>query len=144
MDPCGTTKEISTKSESLFSIFARNIISERYDLNHFLVPSENFSRASSPPYEQPLKQIGKREETVVTNLDKGRAVIIMDTTKLADRQLNCTTNYFLLFLTKIINWFDEQKLLPENIKDELTTINIRKPKRHISPKTHKRNDPSHH
>lgn len=68
----------------------------------------------------------------------------MDTTKLADRQLSCTTNYFLLFLIKIINWFDEEKLLPENIKDELTTINPRKPKCHISPKAHKRNDPSRH
>ena len=41
MDPCGTPQEISPKSESLFSIFTRNIFSERYDLNHFIVLSEN-------------------------------------------------------------------------------------------------------
>ena len=41
MDPCGTPQEISPKSESLFSIFARNILSERYDLNHFIVLSES-------------------------------------------------------------------------------------------------------
>ena len=41
MDPCGTPQEISPKSESLFSIFTRNILSERYDLNHFIVLSEN-------------------------------------------------------------------------------------------------------
>ena len=41
MDPCGTPQEISPKSESLFSMFTRNILSERYDLNHFIVLSEN-------------------------------------------------------------------------------------------------------
>ena len=41
MDPCGTPQEIFPKSESLFSIFTRNILSERYDLNHFIVLSEN-------------------------------------------------------------------------------------------------------
>ena len=38
MDPCGTPQEISPKSESFFT---RNILSERYDLNHFMVLSEN-------------------------------------------------------------------------------------------------------
>ena len=41
MDPCGTPQEISPKSKSLFSIFTRNVLSERYDLNHFIVISEN-------------------------------------------------------------------------------------------------------
>ena len=41
MDPCGTLQEISLKSESLLSIFTRNILSERYDLNHFIVLLEN-------------------------------------------------------------------------------------------------------
>ena len=41
MDPCGTPQKISPKSESLFSIFTRNIFSERYDLNHIIVLSEN-------------------------------------------------------------------------------------------------------
>ena len=41
MTPCGTPQEISSKSESLFSIFKRNIFSERYDSNHFIVLSEN-------------------------------------------------------------------------------------------------------
>ena len=41
MDPYGTPQEISPKSESLFSVFARNILSEKYDLNHFIVLSEN-------------------------------------------------------------------------------------------------------
>ena len=41
MDPCGTSQEISPKLQNLFSIFTRNILSERYDLNHFIVLSEN-------------------------------------------------------------------------------------------------------
>ena len=38
MDPCGTPQEIFLKSESLFT---RNNLSERYDLNHFIVLPEN-------------------------------------------------------------------------------------------------------
>ena len=34
MDPCGTPQEIFPKSE-------RNILSERYDLNHFIVLLQN-------------------------------------------------------------------------------------------------------
>ena len=41
MDPCGTWQETFPKSESLFSIFTRNILSKRYDLNHLIVLSEN-------------------------------------------------------------------------------------------------------
>ena len=41
MDLCGTPEEIFPKSESLLSIFTRNILSERYDLNHVIVLSEN-------------------------------------------------------------------------------------------------------
>ena len=41
MDPCGTPQEVSPNSECLFSIFTRNILSERYDLKHFIVLSEN-------------------------------------------------------------------------------------------------------
>ena len=37
MDPCGTLQEIFPTSECLFSIFTRNILSENYDFNHFLV-----------------------------------------------------------------------------------------------------------
>ena len=39
MDLCGTSQEIFPKSESLFAIFTRNILSKRYDLNHFIVLS---------------------------------------------------------------------------------------------------------
>ena len=41
MDPCGTPQEIFPKWESLFSMFTRNILSERCDLNHFIVFLEN-------------------------------------------------------------------------------------------------------
>ena len=34
-------QEIFLKSESLFSIFTRVMLSERYDLNHFIVLFEN-------------------------------------------------------------------------------------------------------
>ena len=40
------------------------------------------------------------------------------------------------------NCFKEEKLLPENITDGLSTINSRKPKFHMSMKTHKPNDSS--
>ena len=39
MDLCGTSQEIFPKSKSLFAIFTRNILSKRYDLNHFIVLS---------------------------------------------------------------------------------------------------------
>ena len=41
MDPCDTPQEILPKWESLFSIFTKNILSERCDLNHFIVLLEN-------------------------------------------------------------------------------------------------------
>ena len=40
MDSCSTVEEIFPKLENLFSIFTTNI-SGRYDLNHFIVLSEN-------------------------------------------------------------------------------------------------------
>ena len=42
MDLCGTPKKVFPKLESLFSVFTGNILSGRYDLNHFTVLSENF------------------------------------------------------------------------------------------------------
>ena len=41
IDSCGTPEEIFPKSESLFSVFTRNNLSEKYDLNLFIVLSEN-------------------------------------------------------------------------------------------------------
>ena len=41
MNPCGTPQDIFPKSESFFSIFARNIPSKWYDLSHLIVLSEN-------------------------------------------------------------------------------------------------------
>ena len=41
MDPCGTTKEIFPNSESLFSIFTRNILLEKNDLNQLIVLYNN-------------------------------------------------------------------------------------------------------
>ena len=40
-DPCDIPQKIFPKSESLFSIFTRNISSGRYDVNNFTVVSEN-------------------------------------------------------------------------------------------------------
>ena len=40
MNRSGTPQEISPKSESLFPIFTRNILPERYDLNYFIVLSK--------------------------------------------------------------------------------------------------------
>ena len=40
MDSCSTVQEIFPKLENLFSMFTTNI-SGRYDLNHFIVLSEN-------------------------------------------------------------------------------------------------------
>ena len=41
MDLCDTPQEMFPKPESLFSIFKRKVLSERYDLNHFIVLFEN-------------------------------------------------------------------------------------------------------
>ena len=41
MDLCDTPQEMFPKPESFFSIFKRKVLSERYDLNHFIVLFEN-------------------------------------------------------------------------------------------------------
>ena len=41
MEPCVTPQETFPKSESLVSIFTRNILSKRYDLSNYRVLSEN-------------------------------------------------------------------------------------------------------
>ena len=41
MDPSVTPEEIFPRSGSLFSIFITNILSQRYDLNHYAEILEN-------------------------------------------------------------------------------------------------------
>ena len=41
IDPCGTTQEFCSKSESLLSVFARKIRSERQNLSHCIVQIKN-------------------------------------------------------------------------------------------------------
>ena len=103
-----------------------------------------------------LKQLEKRQDIIISNDDKGGAVVIMDTDKYieeSDRQLSDRTNYKKLqndptlqhnkLVNDTITRFIKEKLLPQNIADGLSTSNPRTPKFYLSPKIHKPNNPGH-
>ena len=87
------------------------------------------------------KQLEKRQDIIISNADKGGAVVIIDTDKYieeADRQLSDSTNYKKLqkdptlqhneLVNDTITRFKKEKLVPQNIADVLSTSNPRTPK----------------
>ena len=96
----------------------------------------------------------KRKDLIITNADKGGAVVIMDTDsyiKEANQQLSYKASYKQLTLdpklqlNKMVNQtiqrFKNAKLLPQKIADGLKITNPKTPKFYISPKIHKPNNP---
>ena len=113
-------------------------------------PKQNLTKGEL----EALKQLEKRQDIIISNADKGGAVVIMDTDKFieeADCQLSDSTNYKKLQKdptlqnNKLVNdtttRFKKEKLLPQNIADGLNTSNPRTPKFYLSPKIHKPNNP---
>ena len=102
-------------------------------------------------YQEQLPEI---IDLMITNADKGGAVVIMDTDsyiKEANRQLSDKASYKQLtqdptlqhnrMVNQTIERFKNEKLLPQKIADGLKITNPKTPKFYISPKIHKPNNP---
>ena len=98
-----------------------------------------------------MVRLEKRKDLVITNADKGRAVVIMDTDryiKEVNQQLSEKANYRQLtqdpiLFNRMINQTIE-KLFPKKNIDGLKISNAKTPKFYISPKIHKLNNPRRH
>ena len=101
-----------------------------------------------------MEELAKRKDLIITNGDKGGAVVIMDTDsyiKEANRQLSDKASYKQLtqdptlqhnrMVNQTIERFKNEKLLPQKIADGLKITNPKTPKFYISPKIHKPNNP---
>ena len=113
-------------------------------------PKENLTKGELGA----LQQLEKSQDIIISNADKGGAVVIMDTHKYieeADRQLSDSTTYKKLqndptlqykeLVNDTITRFKKEKILPQNIADGLSTSNPRTPKFYLSQKIHKPNNP---
>ena len=102
-------------------------------------------------YQEQLPEI---IDLMITNADKGGAVVIMDTDsyiKEANRQLSDKASYKQLtqdptlqhnrMVNQTIERFKNEKLLPQKVVDRLKVTNPKTPKFYISPKIHKPNNP---
>ena len=101
-----------------------------------------------------MEELTKRKDLVITNADKGGAVVIMDTDsyiKEANKQLPDKASYKQLtqdpmlqqnrMVYQTIERFKNEKLFPQKSADGLKITNPNTPKFYISPKIHKTNNP---
>ena len=101
-----------------------------------------------------IKELSKRKDIIITNADKGGAVVIVDTndciTK-AERQLNDKDNYHILpqnptsvnnnLVNQAIDRFKKEKLITDKTADGLKTSDPRTSRFYITPKIHKPGNP---
>ena len=100
-----------------------------------------------------MEKLTKRKDIVITNADKGGAVVIMDMEKYineANRQLSNKRNYKKLqkdptlqhsnLVNDAIDRFKKEKSLSNKLADGLKSVNPKTPKFYISPKIHKENN----
>ena len=86
------------------------------------------------------------EDIIITNADKGGAVVIVDTKdyiKESERQLNDKDNYHILpqdptlgnnkLVNQVIDRFEKEKLITDKIAHGLKTSGPRTPRFYISP-----------
>ena len=101
-----------------------------------------------------LKDLSKRDDIIITNADKGGAVVIMDVNdyiRHAKYQLNDSKNYKVLakdptstnndLVSQIIHRFTKEQLINENIANGLKNPSPRTSQFCISPKIHKEGNP---
>ena len=101
-----------------------------------------------------IEELAKRKDIIITNLDKGGAVVIMDVEKYieeANRQLSDKRNYKTLqedptlqhsnLVNDTIDRFQKENLLSKKLGEGLKSVNPKPPKFYISPKIHKENNP---
>ena len=99
-----------------------------------------------------MEELAKRKDLIITNTDKGGAVVIMDTDsyiKEANRQLSDKASYKQLtqdptlehnrMVNQTIERFRNEKLILQKVADGLEVSNPRTPKIYISAKIHKPN-----
>ena len=97
-----------------------------------------------------LKGLSKQEDIIITNADKGGAVLTMDVNdyiREAKRQLNDSKNYKVLdkdptttsndLVNQIIDRFTKEQLINENIANGLKNPSPKTPQFYIPPKIHK-------
>ena len=101
-----------------------------------------------------MEELAKRKDLIITNADKGGAVVIMDTdsyAKEANRQLSDKASYkqstqdptlqHNRMVNQRIERFKNEKLLPQKLADGLKVTKPKTPKFYFSSKTHKPNNP---
>ena len=100
-----------------------------------------------------MKELSKRKDVIITNADKGSAIVIMDNKKYireANCQLSDKHNYKLLqedpkllhinLVKSTIDRFKKQNLLSKKLTDELKSVNPNLPNFYISHRTHQENN----
>ena len=101
-----------------------------------------------------MEELAKKKDLIITNADKGGAVVIMDTDsyiKESNWQLSDRVSYKHItqdpilqcnrIVIQSIESFKNEKLLPQKTADDLKVSNPKTPKFYISPKIHKPNNP---
>ena len=101
-----------------------------------------------------IKELSKREDIMITNADKGGAVVLVDTNdyiKEPERQLNDKDNHHIVpqdptlgnnkLAKQAIDGFKKENLITEKIPDRLKTSDPRTPRFYITPKIHKPGNP---
>ena len=126
------------------------------DINALMNKTNKKKNKSNLTYKEhaAMEELTKRKDLIITNADKGGAVVIMDTDsyiKEANRQLSDKASYKQLtqdptlqhnrMVNQTIERFKNEKLLPQKIADGLKITNPKTPKFYISPKIHKPNNP---
>ena len=113
-------------------------------------PKPNLSKGE----QKAMEELAKRKDIIITNADKGGAVVIMDVEKYineANRQLSDKCNYEKLqedptrqqsnLVNNSIDRFKKENLISNKLADGLKSVNPKTPKFYISPKIHKENNP---
>ena len=101
-----------------------------------------------------LKDLSKREDIIITNADKGGAVVMMDLNdyiRETKHQLNDSKNYKVLakdptttnnnLVNQTVDRFTKEQLINENIANGLKNPSPRTPQFYISPIIHKEGNP---
>ena len=98
-----------------------------------------------------MKELAKRKDIIITNADKGGAVVMMDVEKYfkeANRRLSHKRNYNTLqedptlqhsnLVNGTIGRFKKENLLSKKLADGLKSVKPKPPKFYISPKTQRK------
>ena len=118
------------------------------------VPLKKIRSNLSKDKKVALKDLSKQDDIIITNADKGRAVVIMDVNDYigeAKRQLNEPRNYKVLakdptttnndLINQTIDRFTKEQLINDNIANGLKNPSPRTPQFYISPKMRERREP---